>query len=151
MRSEYSGGRWVLLGGVFLLVTGCTTYTEVALFLFGHDGTATVERTYETRSRRTTKLTVEYQFTDDDGTRRHDDATVSRHTAVPGPGGTIGIRYSNGPFRASRLLGHVGWVGIGFATVGFGLIAYGAIDLVRNRSEPRRRRRSRRSEEEAES
>ncbi len=133
MIRESDAAKWFILGFAGLLVTGCSSYTELCLLLFGHEGQAKVTRTHETRSRRTTRLTVEYEFTDGDGRLRREDCTVARRTPVPGPGGTVAVRFSNGPFRASRLAHHPNWIGLGFSVAALGSIAYGAFVVLRQR------------------
>ncbi len=131
MLRESDAGKWFILGTVGLLVTGCSSYTETCLLLFGHEGRAVVVRTYESRSRRTTRLTVEYLFTDGDGRTRREDWTVARRTPVAGPGSAIAIRYSNGPLRTSRLSGYPNWIGLAFSIAALGSIAHGLLVLVR--------------------
>jgi hypothetical protein len=141
MIRESDAGKWFILGFAGLLVTGCSSTTELCLLLFGREGRAHVVKTYESRSRRTTRLTIEYEFTDDDGRRRHEDCTVARRTPVAGAGSTIAIRYSNGPFRTSRLSAHPNWIGLAFSVAALGSIAFGVFVLIRQRSaEPERDR-----------
>jgi hypothetical protein len=140
--NESFRAKWLLVGVVMFLVTGCMTYSEAALLVAGHDGQATVVQSFETRRRRSTRLTVEYEFTDRLGNKRKEQSTVSRHTPVPARGGTIDIRYTDGQRGHSRLSGHVNWVAVGFFGVSVLLIAFGIFALVREEraTRPRRRR-----------
>jgi hypothetical protein len=69
-ENEIARGKWLLLGAGLFLVSGCISYDEIAYFVNGQDAEATITKVYESRSRWGTSLTVEYTFSEPDGTPR---------------------------------------------------------------------------------
>lgn len=142
-NAETFRAKYLIVGVLLFLVSGCLTYTEANLYLRGNDGQANVVQAFETRGRRgSTRLTVEYEFTDGEGNRRKEQSTVSRSTPVPGPGGKIAIRYTNGANGSSRLAGHVNWVGVVLFGVSLAIIVFGIFVLMKEEraTRPARRR-----------
>ena len=142
MDNEVARAKWLLIGVVVLLISGCISYGEVAYYLNGHDADADITKAYESRSRRgRTRLTVEYAFTEPDGTRRTGQDTVSTSSSVP-RAGKVPVRYTPGEGGSSRLAGQVNWVGLALFAISAGCVAiFGIRLLLEGASEPKPRRR----------
>jgi hypothetical protein len=144
--NELARAKWLMLGGVLFLISGCISYGEIAYFLNGHDAEGDVTKVYESRSRRGgVSLTVEYTFREPNGTNRKGMASVPTDWPVP-LNNKVAVRYTAGEDGSSRLGGRVHWVGLIMFAVSLGLILVFVIRLLREGAEepkPRRRTRDR--------
>lgn len=122
------------------------------LLLRGRETRATITKAYEVPRRgrfglsQGTALTIEYSFTEPDGTRRTDSDTVNSDWDLP-RAGTVPVRYTPGSDGRSRLVGHVNWVGIGFFVVSVSVLSIAGYLLWREASEATRPSKGRRTPE----
>ena len=145
-QNELARAKWLLLGIVLFLISGCMSYGEITYFLNGHDTEADITKTYESRGRRGgTSLTVEYAFAEPGGTRRKGMSSVATDWSVPN-NGKVPVRYTAGADGSSRLAGRVNWIGLGLFAVSVGCVGVFVVRLLREGAaepEPRRRTRGR--------
>jgi hypothetical protein len=123
---ELGRAKWLLISAVLFLVSCFLCYSEIAYLLSGHVTQATVTKAYEVQRGRfglSTRLTVEYTFTEPDGTPRTDSDTVGTDWELPSTG-TIAVQYTPGVDGRSRLSGHVNWVGIAIFVVSVGVLGF---------------------------
>lgn len=148
--SELARAKWLLIAGAIFLVSGCVSWGEVVYLLFGRDAQADVTKAYEVTRRGRfgvggrTRLTVEYSFSEPDGTRRTGTDTVPTDW-FDQPGGKVEVRYTAGANGSSRLAGHVNWVGLGFFGLSVGLLGFFGFRLWREASDATRDRKPRRA------
>lgn len=136
--SELVRAKWLFISGFLFLVSCCICYDEVIYLLSGREVKANVTRAYEFTRRRfgvvTGKsLTIEYTFTEPDGTHRSGSDTVGTDWEVPATGG-IPVRYTPGAEGRSRLAGRVNWVGVGFFVISLGVLGFFGYRLWREAS-----------------
>jgi hypothetical protein len=116
---------WLLAGIVLCAVGAFVCRDEVAYLARGRDAQADITKTTETKGRRgRVRLTVEYTFTDANGTRRTGSDTVSGSAGAP-RAGKVDMRYAG---SRSRLSGHLPWAG--FLALGLGLMALGVFAVL---------------------
>jgi hypothetical protein len=112
-RWEMRKVRWLFAGLKLFLLGACLSGAECSYALNGRNATATVTRVVPTTTRwGGSRLTVEYEFTEPDGTRRRDNDEVATGWAKP-PNGKVEVRYTPGSSGLSRFAGHVAWLGLG--------------------------------------
>jgi hypothetical protein len=116
--NEFGRAKWLALSGLAFVISCFVVYDEVVYLVRGRVATANVTSAYEVTTRRfgvvTGKsLTVEYTFTEPDGTPRSGSDTVSASWVLPETGG-IPVRYTPGAEGRSRLAGHFYWAGVVF-------------------------------------
>jgi hypothetical protein len=142
--SELARAKWLLAAGAMFLVSCFVCYSEMTYLFRGQQTQATVTQIYEVARRgrfgisHGTSLSVEYTFTEPDGTRRMDSDTVSSDWEVP-PNRTVAVQYTPGPSGRSRLAGHVNWFGIGFFVVSLGVLGFFGYRLWREASQATKR------------
>jgi hypothetical protein len=145
---ELARAKWLLFSGVLFLVSCFLSYAELVYLLRGKQVQATVTSAYETPIRgrfgtvRGMQRTVEYAFTEADGTRRTDSDTVSLDWDLPN-NGTVPVQYTPGAEGRSRLAGHVNLVALVIFAVSVVVLGIFGYRLWREASEatkPRRRR-----------
>jgi hypothetical protein len=147
--SELARAKWLLFSGVLFIVSCFICYSELMYFLRGKQTQATITKAYEVANRgrfgisRGTLLTVEYTFTEPDGTRRADSDTVRPDWELPS-NGTVPVQYTPGSEGRSRLSGHVNWFGIGFFVLSVGVLGVFGYRLWREASEATKPRHSKR-------
>jgi hypothetical protein len=147
--NEIARAKWLLFSGLLFVVSCFICYDELVYVLKGRETQATVTKAYEVTRRgrfglsRGTRLTVEYAFTEPDGTRRSDSDTVDPDWDLPSTG-TVRVRYTPGASGRSRLAGHVNWGGIGIFVVSLGVMGYFGFRLWREAAEAMRPRKSKR-------
>jgi hypothetical protein len=143
-ENELARAKWLLIAVLLFLVSGCISYGELDYALRGHDAEARVTKAYESRSTRgRTSLTVEYEFTEPDGTRRKGMNSVPTDWPVP-PDGTVVVRYTAGADGNSRLAGRVNWIGLTLFAISVGAVIVFIVRLLREAAdEPKPRRRTR--------
>ena len=76
-ENELARAKWLLLSIGLFLITGCMSWGEFMYLVAGNDAQAEVVKAFETTRRGRTRLTVEYTFSEPDGTRRKGTDTVS--------------------------------------------------------------------------
>jgi hypothetical protein len=114
--------KGLLFPGALFLVACFLCYGEVVYLLWGKEVRADVTSSYEAtvRSRRgrvrPVERTVEYAFTEPDGTLRKDSDTIDINRILPADG-TVRVQYTPGAGGRSRLAGHVNWLAFGFLVV----------------------------------
>ena len=127
--------RWLLTlaAATCLVVSGSLVWAEAEYLVSGRDAQAKAVRGTKGKDRGWLGLggwlqTIEYVFTEPDGTRRKGSDTVSDEWLVPADG-TVAVRYGPGAGGRSRLAGHVDWVGLGlgFALLGLAVGSAGAV------------------------
>lgn len=112
-RWEFRKFRLLFVALKAFLLGLCLSHAECNYAVSGRNAVGTVTRVVASAGRfGGTALTVEYEFTEPDGTRRRDNDTVSANWQRP-PDNRIGIRYTPGETGQSRLAGHVSWWGLG--------------------------------------
>jgi hypothetical protein len=113
-ESELRRAKWLLAGLVIFIVSGIISYRELTYFVMGRNANAHITKAYETvrRSRggETISLSIDYEFTESDGTKRTGSDTVARNWPLPDDG-VILVRYTPGTDGNSRISGQVNWVG----------------------------------------
>jgi hypothetical protein len=121
-ESELRRAKWLIFGIVIFLVSGFFSYRELVYAISGKETRGEITKTYLTEERRrggtTTVRTVEYSFTEANGTQRTGTDTVSTTWPVPADR-RISIRYTPGADGNSRLSGQANWI----ALVLFGISA----------------------------
>ncbi|QJW94426.1 DUF3592 domain-containing protein [Frigoriglobus tundricola] len=144
-ETEIARAKWLLMGVLFFLVSGCFSYGEAVYLVSGHEATATVSKTFESPGRRGgTRLSVEYTFSEPNGTPREGTDTVPTAWSVPA-NGQVPVLYISGTDGSSRLAGNVNWVALGIFAFSLVWIAVFAARLFgATRDEPQRRPRRRR-------
>jgi hypothetical protein len=106
-ENELARAKWVMASGVLFLISTCFTFQEFVYLINGRDAEADITKVYESRGRRgRTYLTVEYAFTEPNGTRRRAMDNVSINWEPP-RNGKIPIRYTPGEDGSSRFAGGV--------------------------------------------
>lgn len=147
MDNELARAKWLLMSAALFLASCCMTYGEASYLLKGRETSATITKAYEVTQRgrfgtdRGQRLTVEYTFTEPNGTQRRDSDTVGLDWNVPASG-KIPVQYTPGVDGRSRLAGHVNWLGIGIFAVSVVLIALFALGLYKEMADtsPRKRK-----------
>jgi hypothetical protein len=143
---ELAKFKWVLFCLVAFLFSTYYSIREFKFFLFGETASATVTRTFETRTVRTRGpgtqvLAVEYTFTTTAGEQlsERDDIPID----WPVPEGTVEIEYVPGSANSSRIVGNRRLlpVWIFFGTLCF--LGYSGFQLYKEANEPVRPRRMR--------
>ncbi len=136
--NEIARAKWLLISAVIFLVSGCVSWGELVYLVAGHDAQADVVKAYEvTRgrlSRKQQRLTVDFSFTEPNGTRRTGTDTVPTDWPLP-VGGKVPVRYTAGADGSSRLAGHVNWVGLTFFGLSVAAIGVFGFRLWREASE----------------
>src|SRR5262245_31308328 len=134
---EVARFKWLLVTGALFLVSCYFCYGELIYLLRGKEAYAKLTNAYEVQRGRfgqRTMLTVEYAFTEPDGTRRSDSVTVSPDWE-PADNGMVLIQYTPGSDGRSRLSGHVNWFGIIFCAVSLLALGFFGVRLWREASE----------------
>jgi hypothetical protein len=141
-ENELARAKWLLIGVVVLLVSGCISYGEIAYYFNGQDAEADITKVYESRGRRgRVYQTVEYAFAEPNGTQRKGMASVSTDWPVP-RNNKVAVRYTPGADGDSRLSGHVNWIGLALFAVSAGCVAVFVIRLlIEGANEPKPRRK----------
>ena len=143
-NAELAKFKWLLLGGAIFLLSFCFTYEEVVYLINGHEIQANVTKAYVVTKRGSSRLTVDYTFTEPDGTFRKGSDTVSPDWPLP-QSGTVLVQYTAGADGSSRLAGHIYWLGVSIFTVSILFMGIGIYNLVQEANEdvkPRKRRRA---------
>ena len=128
-ENELKKAKWVLIVGALFLVSCFMCYDELAYQISGREATATVTKSYASQSRRGTRQTVEYAWSEPEGLSRKAMYTTSPDEA-PVVGAKFPVRYTAGDTGRSRRVGAVPWVWIAiffgsFAAVGvFGFMMW---------------------------
>jgi hypothetical protein len=153
MDSEGIRAKGLIVAGILFLISSCFTWSEMYYLLFGKttDATVTNVSEYTVRGRfgsnRGNKLSINYSFTEQDGTFRKGDDTVS--TSFSGIyNNKVKVQYTSGENGSSRLYGNTktGWLII-FAfsllvLVGFGSwVAYAS--FANTRETPKKKKKTR--------
>jgi hypothetical protein len=147
-ENEIARAKWLLAAGVLFVVSCFVSYRELTYLLRGQQTQASVTQAYEiTRKEHfglteTKSLTVEYAFTEPDGTHRADSDTVNADWPLP-PSRKVAVQYTPGAGGRSRLAGHVNWFGIGFFVVSLGVLGFFGYRLWREASQATSRAKSR--------
>lgn len=138
--SEIARAKWLLFSGALFILSCFICYSELKYLIRGKQIQAKVTDAYEVTRRgrfglsRGTVLTVEYAFTEPDGTRRTDSDTVSTDWKL-GSDGTVSVQFTPGADGRSRLSGHVNWFGIVIFVVSVGVMSFFGFRLWRQASE----------------
>lgn len=112
-RWEFRKFRLLFVAAKAFLLGLCLSHAECNYAVSGRNAVGTVTRVVSSDGRfGGKKLTVEYEFSEPDGTRRRDNDTVPTNWQPP-PDNKIAIRYTPGETGQSRLAGHVSWWGLG--------------------------------------
>src|SRR5262245_21527272 len=117
-ESELGRAKWVLGSVLFFFASCWICYPELTYLLYGREAQATIKNIYEVTETEffvvTTgkHLSVEYTFTEPDGTARTASRSVGMTWSIP-PDGKVRVTYTPGADGYSRLSGHVNWIGIG--------------------------------------
>jgi hypothetical protein len=98
-------------------------YDELAYLITGKNAVATINKTYESRSRRGTTQTVEYGWTEPDGTQRKDMTEMSTNW-VPPSDGKLAICSTPGKDGRSRFLGQPKWTWIVSFCLSIAMVAF---------------------------
>ncbi len=143
-ETEIARAKWLLMGIFLFLASGCMSYDEAVYLVSGCDAVADITNAYESRSTRGASLTLEYTFTEPNGTHRKGMRSVPVDWPVPADGKVL-VRYVPGQDGSSRLSGRPNWVGLGLFTLSLLWIAVFAFRLFREaldepKPRPRRRR-----------
>jgi hypothetical protein len=85
--------RWLLVFGLILAGSCVFSLFDLGFLLFGRDGTATVTKTWESRSRRRTTIMVKYSFKEPDGYERTGETNEHSFDLVPAEGEEFAIQY----------------------------------------------------------
>jgi uncharacterized membrane protein YtjA (UPF0391 family) len=154
-ESELRRAKWLLLGIVIFLVSGCISYRELLYYVTGHNAQGQITKTYESvrrsRGRETISRVVEYSFSEPDGTQRSGSDDLARDWPIP-VDGKVMIRYTPGSDGSSRISGHVNWVGPILFAISLVLVIVFLVKLLIEASQatrelrrgPRRRRKRKR-------
>lgn len=148
-ENELARAKWFLGCLVLFLLSGCLSYQELAYLINGHETQANITKVYESRGRRgSTRLTVEYAFTEQNGKQRKAMDTVSTDWPVPA-NGKVAVQYTPGEDGSARLAGGVNWIGPGMFALSICVLGVIAVRLLlEGAKEPKPRRRSRKSWED---
>ena len=106
--AEIARFKWLLVSGIVFLISGYFSYNELRFFVRGKTAEARVTRTRETQSggrHSSPVLSVEYQFTEADGTSRSERDQVAIGSAVTA-NDLITVQYLPGVEDSSRVLGN---------------------------------------------
>ena len=147
---ELTRAKWLLFSGLFFLVSCFMSYRELVYLVRGRVAQAAVTKAYEVTQRgrfgvsQGTRLTVEYTFTEPDGTRRSDSDTVDTDWPLPS-NESVPVQYTPGAGGRSRLSGHVNWAWIAIFVVSLGVMGVFGYRLWRVAHEATRPARSRRA------
>jgi len=143
-ENELARAKWFLVGIVLFLLSGCMSYQELAYLINGRETQADITKVYESRGcRGSTRLTVEYAFTEQDGKQRKAMDTVSTNWPVP-PNGKVAVQYTPGEDGSSRLAGGVHWIWPAVFAFSLLCLLIIAVRLLREGAEePKPRRRNR--------
>jgi hypothetical protein len=139
-ESEIARAKWLLFAGGLFLVSCFLCYTELVYVVSGRQTQADITNAYEVDKRGRfgltigKKLTIEYSFSEADGTRRTGSDTVRVDWLLPDTG-TIPVRYTAGKDGRSRLAGHVNWIGIVIFAVSIAAMGTAGFRLWRMASE----------------
>ena len=148
---ELARAKWLLLSAAIFLISGCISWDELVYWVSGRDIQADVVKAYQVTRRgrlgqsEVQRLTVDFAFTEPEGTRRTGTDTVARDWPLPG-GGKVPVRYTAGANGSARLSGHVNWVGLvlfGFSLGSVGVFGFRlwreAVDATRDQKPKRRK------------
>lgn len=140
---ELARAKWAMLVFAVFVISAWVSYDELALYLNGRDAQADVTKVYMSQNRRGSRLTIEYAFTEPDGTRRRAMTTTSPDAPPPAPNAKLAVRYTPGESGNVRLAGHVNWIAIGIFGASLCVVLVVIVILVReaNDDAPRRKRR----------
>jgi hypothetical protein len=147
--NELARAKWLLISAAIFLISGCISWGELVYLVAGRDTQADLDKAYEvTRGGRfglggRQRLTVDFSFTEPDGTRRTGTDTVRTDWPLPA-GGKVPVRYTAGANGSSRLAGHVNWVGLTFFGLSVAAIGMLGVQLWREASDATRERRPKR-------
>ncbi|VTR99376.1 DUF3592 domain-containing protein [Tuwongella immobilis] len=143
--NELTRAKWLLGAVALFLVSSCLSWGEVAYLLWGRDAQATITKAFTSSAirSRTVRLTVEYEFTEPDGTRRGGTVDLSPDWPVPASG-KVAVRYMPGENGRSRLSGHVHWLGLTLFGLSVGAMGIFAYQMHREANEPARGTRRKR-------
>lgn len=140
---ELARFKWILYAGIFFLITGIYSFSELRYALFGKIAEArviSVDDHVEARVNRRMFSTQNvrvfaYEFQDVDGTLRREQDEVSESWPRP-EGETIKVQYLSGSKHSSRLAGNVKWVAIIGFLVSLSLLVFAIWRLVRMANDP---------------
>ncbi|WP_020472813.1 hypothetical protein [Zavarzinella formosa] len=147
--NETARAKWLLGAAVVFLASGCVSWNELIYLLGGRNTQANVEKVFEINRRGRfglgggRQLTVEYAFTEPDGTKRTGTDTVPMDWPPP-VNGKIPVQYTAGEKGSSRLAGHVGWIGVTLFALSAGSVAIFGYRLMREANDATSGRKSRR-------
>jgi hypothetical protein len=129
---ELTKAKWLLGAVVFFLIACYLSYEELVYLIWGREVQASVTQTFvaERGRRRIPMLTVEYKFTEPDGTSRSDSDDVQTDWPLPS-NKTVAVVYIPGKDGRSRLKGHGSWLGPVLLAVSIGVVGFFAIRLWR--------------------
>ncbi|MBY0455877.1 MAG: hypothetical protein K2V38_00920 [Gemmataceae bacterium] len=134
--------KCMLVVGVLFLISCFMCYDELVYLVSGQEAVATVAKDYDSRATRgRTRRTVEYSWTEPDGTARRDMFSPGDSWA-PAADGKLPIRYTPGDTGRSRPVGRVpwAWVGVFLASVA-AIGVFGFLMWRESRADDRPRRR----------
>lgn len=112
--------KWLIRFGLGLIVTSFLAWGELTYAVFGKRADATVTKVEDAIGKYNKRVGthVSYQFVDDTGANRTGEDGMSLDWQPPS-GGHIPVVYRAGTDGASRLAGHVNWIGLTFWLVFF--------------------------------
>ena len=146
-RAEVAGFQGILVAGAIFLISCFMVYDEFDYWLNGAEADAHVTKCYETTGRRgSVSTTLEYSFTEANGTARKGMSTLEQGWRPPGSG-IVRVKYTPGQDGRSRLVGRP--PRLAFYIFGGSLLAIGGfaifiwIDALRATAPEKKRNRRR--------
>ncbi|MFO0935669.1 MAG: hypothetical protein U0798_04025 [Gemmataceae bacterium] len=117
---ELARAKWLFFSGIAFIASCFYSYSEFVYLIRGRDTVANVTKVWEEEVKNRygmteeTRLSIEYSFTEPDGTRRKgSDFTSLDWTPSP----NVKVRYTPGAEGRSRFVGHVNWLSLGIFTL----------------------------------
>jgi hypothetical protein len=128
---------WLFVGAV-VLISAVMSCTEIRYAIWGQTAEATIQRTHEVQIYRRhgmseTKLAVEYEFSEQDGTERKEVMNQEMNWPVPADH-KIKVQYLPGVWRASRLVGEWNYIAVSVFVVSFGVAMFFVVKTWREAS-----------------
>lgn len=138
---ELARAKWLIISVLIFLVSGCISWGELVYLFAGEDAQADIEKAYETTRRGwlggSRRVTVDYTFTEPDGSRRTGTDTVPSDWVLP-ENGKVPVRYTPGEDGDSRVAGQVNWVALAFFGLSLAAVGWFGFRLWREATEATR-------------
>jgi hypothetical protein len=125
---ELARFKWILLALVVFIISGCLSWGELMYLVTGKDAEANIGKVYEVTKKGSKWLSIEYSFSEPDGTSHNGDLNAALDWRPPA-NGKVPVRYTPGKDGNVRLAGAVNWIALGCFGGSMALVAFFGIRL----------------------